>query len=306
MKTLSTLIISIIYLCLPEGVVAQYNKQQYFDGADTVPVRSIFIVKDTGAGNIWQIGKPAKALYFKGAATVPNALITDTANSYPPNNTSSFYFTVDSLPFPRNSIIAFRWKQKLDFEAGKDGGIVEVSKNGGVWQNIFNNPSVYNLYGFDQANKDTLPSGAYAFSGRDTSWRDIWLCFGFVNSKDTFSLRFTMVSDSANNGEGWMIDNLLVQRTLQHTVSSIEMNELVRVYPTLTTGVLHIDASHTSQKHVIKSLSIVNADGKLVRQYNDEQDRFLIDIADLPQGQYYVSAVTNLGKESTPVTLIHR
>lgn len=306
MKPLVTLFVLAACCCPSIEAAAQIYRQQYFDGADTSKLNSIFIVKDTAAGNIWQVGKPGKATYFKAAATVPNVLVTDTLNNYPANNSSRFTITVDSMPFINSHIIAFRWKQKLDFEAGKDGGIVEFSKNGSAWQNVFNNPGTYNFYGFSQANKDTLANGQYAFSGRDTTWRDIWLCFGPVTFKDTFSLRFTMLSDSANSGEGWMIDNMLARRTIQHTVSSIEMNELVKVYPTVTSGVLNIDASHTSKRHVITGIRIVNADGRLVREYHDEQDRFLIDLSELPQGQYFVSATTNLGKKTTAISLIHK
>src|SRR5688572_8861630 len=150
---------------------------QYFDGADTVFANSVNIEFDTASTNIWQIGSPQK-LIFNSASTVPNALVTDTVNYYPNNNVSSFHTKMYNQMFPPWGILAFQWMQKLDMDHDYDGGIVEFSiDSGATWQNAFNNPYVYNFYGFDAANQDTLSSGDYAFSGTDTLWKNVWLCF---------------------------------------------------------------------------------------------------------------------------------
>ena len=182
---------------------------------------------------------------------------------------------------------------------------MSFSKNGGPWQNIFNNPNVYNLYGFNQANKDTLLTGQYAFSGTDTLWRDIWLCFrSYLTISDSVVVRYTLKTDTISNSkEGWMIDNMLVQRTFVHTIRKEESGRDSKVYPTSTTGTIFVETEHLSADHVIKSIRITDAGGKIVQQYNDEQQRFIIDIGHLPRGMYYVKVVTNLGNETFPVLL---
>ena len=62
---------------------------QYFDGADTIFDNSVNVELDTSNSNIWQIGASQKII-FDSAATVPNAIVTDTINSYPVNNVSRF------------------------------------------------------------------------------------------------------------------------------------------------------------------------------------------------------------------------
>ena len=171
---LLTLIFPLVSFC-------QYEFYQYFDGADTNEFSSILIDIDTASSNIWQIGAPQKSI-FDSAATTPNVIITDTINYYPSNNTSSFQYTI--IPWTTWGILAIQWKQKLDMDFGKDGGIIEFSVDGGnTWQSAFDNPYVYNFYGFDTNNVDTLQTGEDAFTGVDSTWKDIWLCYDMILAK---------------------------------------------------------------------------------------------------------------------------
>ena len=133
---------------------AQSGLKQFFDGADTSVNSGLIISLDSSSNNIWQIGKPQKTLFYR-ASTLPNAIITDTLNPYPPNDTSSFKFNFRMSAFPGRPIVAIRWKQKLDMVSHHSGGILEFSRNGGTWENAFNNPDVYNFYGYLQDNEDT-------------------------------------------------------------------------------------------------------------------------------------------------------
>ena len=268
---------------------------------------SLIVQRDTAAGNIWQVGAPHKTK-FNTAATTPNVIITDTVNNYPRNDSSRFSlkFKDSVFGFGSNLVIAVRWKQKLDMQKKHAGGIVEFSKNGSAWQNIFNNSAVYNFYGYLQGNKDTLLNGAYAFSGTDTVWRDVWLCFRNASVSDSMSVRFTLKSDTSGVwGEGWMLDNMLVQRTQVHTVSAVETGHEAKVYPTETGGILFIEAAHLSQQHYIRAIQITDATGKVVQSYNDEQQRFMLDLGSLPSATYFVKVTTNLGAETFPVVLRH-
>src|SRR5687768_4104081 len=92
------------------SVRSQWLFTQYFDGADTAYESSLNISIDTAAGNIWQIGIPQKVI-FDSAATVPNAIVTDTINNYPVNNTSTFTISVLNQ-FASWGVLAFQWMQK--------------------------------------------------------------------------------------------------------------------------------------------------------------------------------------------------
>lgn len=267
---------------------AQSPLQQYFDGADTLSSKSIIIILDTSSSNIWQVGPPQKTI-FDSAATNPNVLVTDTINTYPVNDTSIFTFKTHGLGWGSGGIIAVRWKQKLDMDFKKDGGIIEYSiDTGKTWLNVFHNTSVYNFYGFDTTNADTLTDGTFAFTGTDTVWRDIWLCYKIpVTPYGDFMFRFTFRSDNVDsNKEGWMIDNMLVQETFYHTVSTVAPQGTFLVFPTITNGIVKVTIGKDKQK--IDNILILNKEGQVVRRSKGKINNATMDISGLPAGNYFV------------------
>jgi hypothetical protein len=299
-----TLLFTLFIFCYNLSFSQYY--QQYFDGADTSVWNSIFIQVDSSTANSWQVGQPQKTI-FDSAVSTPNVLVTDTINSYPVNDSSSFTFSIPVYSFPM-MIIAVQWMQKLDLDTNFDGGIIEFkSQTDSVWHNVFNNPYVYNFYGFDPANADTLSNGEYAFSGTDSSWKDIWFCLDFSSwfPSDTLQMRFTLKSDSVDNSrEGWMIDNLLVHQTIIHTIKEKGQEDYMIAYPTVTKGVVHLEAQKMEQYHVIKSMELRNMEGKLVQQFGLSPTKFYIDISNHPAGIYFLTVNTNIRTETFKISLV--
>jgi hypothetical protein len=279
---------------------------QYFDGANTNPSNSIIVsfVPQPNTPNCWQIGPPQKVI-FDSAATLPHAIVTDTLNSYPSNDSSAFEFGIN--PWTNWGIFALQWKQKIDFDKAMDGGMVEFSiDSGATWQNAFNNPYVYKYYGFDTLNHDTLLSGANVFSGTDTAWRDIWLCFdiSFLSQSDSIAFRFKILTDGVDSSkEGWLIDNMMARITIAHTVDDIATTDYLKVFPTLTTGVVNIEAAMLKKYHIIEEMALLNMEGKVVQRYGKSPKKFRIDISDKPPGTYYLKVRTNLKTQTFPVIL---
>ncbi len=278
---------------------------QYFDGNDTNVNNSIIIDFGSDTSNIWQIGKPQKTI-FHSAATQPNALVTDTVNFYPINDTSSFHYRLIS-PIWGWGIFALQWMQKIDYDHDRDGGMIEYSiDNGTTWTNVFNDPYVYNFYGFDTLNVDTMGGSNYGFSGTDTTWRNIWLCYdmSFLSMFDTIDFRFTSISDSINtNKEGWMIDNMMAQITFVHTVKSEKMDDYIKIFPTPTSGTIFIEAEKQNGFHIIEWMELTDIQGRVVKKYGVSPTKFNIDISDLPDGNYYLRIKTNLQEKTLPVIL---
>lgn len=273
--------------------------QQYFEGTDTASNNSLLIEIAQDSSNVWQIGKPQKAI-FDSAATQPYAIVTDTVNFYPINDTSRFIAKVD-MNFPNWGIFALRWKQKLDFDTTFDGGTVEYSTDSGsTWVNVFNNPYVYNFYGFDTLNVDTLLGGVKAFNGTDSTWKDIWLCFSSswlaqFQNMDTILFRFSMVSDSINNNkEGWLIDNMLAHMTFLHTIKEIPQADYLNIYPNPTNNIVHIELEKLSQFHIIEHMELVDVLGKIVAQWDNIPTKFWFETNQYPSGQYILKIKTNI------------
>ncbi len=281
------------------------NYNQYFDGADTSLSNSVLIQIDTSnANNIWQIGPPQKSI-FNSASTLPNVIVTDTINHYPDSNSSSFQFWVDPFVFGW-SIVAIQWTQKLDMDDSLDYGNIEFSlDNGATWQSAWNNPYVYNFYGYDQANT-TFNGPDEVFTGTDTNWRDIWLCFdgSFMQWNDTLHCRFTFVSDSnTTNHEGWMIDNFMIHPTWIHTVEEIEQDEYIRLSPNPSTGKVVINTKKQNEFHIIEEIKVLDLNGRIVKEFGVHPTKTFIDISDLEDGEYILKIKTNLQSDTKKIVL---
>lgn len=292
-----------IFLTVYTTTFSQYYFN-YFDGGDTLAPHSIII--DTTGGNIWQIGRPQKVI-FDSAATLPGALVTDTLNNYPVNDSSEVVI-ISRLYSGYSNILAIQWMQKLDLDSANDRGVLEFSVDYGTsWLNAFNSPYVYNFYGFDGRNVDTLPNGDGAFTGTDSTWRNVWLCFdmSFLSQYcDSVFCRYRLESDSIEtNQEGWMIDNLSTNVTLVHTVGENQLSEYMKVYPTQTKGRLFIETQKQDGFHIIESIRVIDMNGKLCKSYGISPTKFYIDIDDLKPGQYFVNIKTNMKSLSFPVIL---
>ncbi len=307
MKTKGLLFI--VFMLFANAVLAQTYFIQYFDGV--VPGYSaIEIMFEGDSTNIWQIGPPQKTI-FDSAATQPNALLTDTINYYPTNDTSSFKFTINHGLFWYGGVLAIQWKQKLDMDSGFDGGKIEFSIDGEqTWQNAFNNPNVYNFYGFLDENRDTLPNGDFVFSGTDSTWRDVWLCYDidWMNSQmDSMVIRYTFMSDSVDNSkEGWLIDNLIVHHTFQHTISERKLEKYINVYPNPTNDIIHIEIEKSKDFHIIENMMLINSLGQIVESWNYIPTKYWFSTKKYTNGKYYLQIKTNKQSETIPFVIHHR
>lgn len=279
---------------------------QYFDVPDSLTYNPLRILVDSSSNNIWQIGPPQKVI-FNSSSTLPNAIVTDTINTYPVNDSSSFIIKIPVWsPF---GIFAVQWMQKLDMDAQHDGGYIEYSTDTGqTWENVFNNPYVYNFYGFDSANADTLMNGDFAFSGTDSVWKNVWLCFDFswwsTFSNDTVLFRFTFKSDSIDNAkEGWIIDNMFAQTTFIHTVKEGESTEYLNVFPNPSTGIINIQMEKIQEFHIIEKMELIDITGKSVQMWENIPVKFWIDGKKYKPGVYFLKVKTNIRSEFRQIVI---
>lgn len=302
------LLLSAFFMCWVSAFHAQDVFFQYFDGADTLGTNSIIIELEDDSTNIWQIGPPQKTL-FDAASTQPNGIVTDTLEFYPVNDTSSFSFEIpNEITW---SIFAVQWMQKLDYDEG-DGGVVYFSTDsGGTWHNALTDPTIYNYFGFDEVNVDTLFNGEIGFTGQDNEWKNIWLCFDeswVYYAQAALQIKFTSYSDSTTAGvigqhEGWLVDNIINNSTLIHTVQETEMPEYISLSPNPTDGIVQIETRKEQEYHIIESMELINASGLVVQRFGPSPTKYRIDIGQHPPGVYFLKVKTNLATETMRVVL---
>ncbi len=170
--------------------------------------------------SIWQLGIPNKS-NFNQAHSQPRAVVTDTLNSYPPNDTSSFYIRIK----PNGGIfglLAFNFK--MDSDSLSDFGKIDLSFDNGItWQNAFdfNYQNGTSWFVKDSSENiiinSNLQDSGLIFTGKPQCWYSFiynYYVGDFYNDTlisydDTITFRFTFISDSIDTQkDGWMIDNM--------------------------------------------------------------------------------------------------
>ncbi|HEY9177831.1 MAG TPA: hypothetical protein VIN07_09080, partial [Flavipsychrobacter sp.] len=165
---------SILILISSPGF-SQYSSRQNFDFDVNQHIPFFIIDTISNPINIWQIGKPQKTTFIS-ARSLSNAIVTDTVNTYRPNDTSTFYIKCHKnhyVPFDPNETFEAHFWYKMDI-AGKAFGKLEVSGDSGFsWVNVLEEDTTYKFYwGTGKPRLDTTTSGWQRFSLQMSIWAD--------------------------------------------------------------------------------------------------------------------------------------
>lgn len=260
---------------------------------DDLSAKAYFHIDTATTNNIWQMGQPQKT-FMNAASTIPNALITDTINFYPPDN----YSTVNMKLFITQPITDFFFTHKFDTDTMQDGGTIELSIDDSTWHNLLdsfywssNNEQVWSGLNF-YSNNDTVVSlnNKPGFSGKSNGWISSHFTFyRFKDSSqlDTFRLRFVFASDSINtNKEGWVIDNISI--FAYHVgINDYNLADYL-IYPNPTSGIIKFSGINK----VVRQLSVYNSIGQCLLIFkNPNLD--MIDLTNLDSGLYVLSFATD-------------
>ncbi len=254
-----------------------------------------YISIDTASNpnNVWQIGQPLKTL-FDTAYSGTNAIVTDTLNPYPINDTSSFTLThVRSYkPLWGGNTFYLNFWYKIDTDSAGDYGMVEMSNDGGMtWIDILTQATNFGAQWIGP-----LPS----LSGQQAGWQYFSLEAGTLSYmgaiNDTVLYRFTFISDSIqNNYEGWMIDEISIWDDWEGL--SQYPNDYVSLYPNPSTGLVHLESNFLDL--VDCHMHVYNATGELLldKPYDGALN------LDLPNGTYYLRVFNGTGYVLKPFTI---
>jgi hypothetical protein len=142
------------------------------------------------------------------------------------------------------------------------------------------------------------------FSGRDTAWQNVWLCFD-PSWAPQLKLRFTLLSDSiTSNRDGWMLDNFLINLTWAHTINEFFEEKYISASPNPSTGQITINTRKTNDYHIIEHIAVRDVKGNIVKTFGRSPVKVTIDLEDLDAGQYFLMVKTNKSKEVIPIVLV--
>jgi len=98
-------------------------------------------------------------------------------------------------------------------ETGFDGGVLEVSRNGGGWTDLIEDPLVTATGGYDREIRSSFGSaigGRQAWSARSGNFITTTVIFPETWNGEELRLRWRLVHDDSGSGEGWWIDDIVV------------------------------------------------------------------------------------------------
>ncbi len=220
--------------------------------------------------NIWQVGKPQKAI-FDSAHSYPDVIVTDTLYPYPPNDTSAFILT-----FPGHTaycwIEYFSFYYQLNMDSNSIAKIEFSPDSGRSWINL----------------ADSTPIGTTIY---DTSFSTLrwqrWfftINFGYVGN-DSMKFRFTFISGNDTTGkDGWMIDNIGIAYYTE-SVPTIQNPTTLTIFPNPATTQLTI----SSANEPINDITISNLLGQVVyQQHGSAPLTMTLNISSFPSGIYFI------------------
>lgn len=255
---------------------------------------SCSLVKNLSDTGLWQIGTPSKVFFAQGG-NGNKALLTDSANNYPPNT----HEYVD-IHFESIYNIRFAFWHRYDTDTLADGGYIEVSYDQGItWQDIHqydsNNLPIYmNVFGL-YPESAALGNGKGGFSGRskDTvltiiEW--VW-AIPLKMWPATIWLRFHFYSDSIdNNKEGWMIDRMETSFDEVWGFDDLTNPHRIKAYPNPGNGLYTLELLTESEGNY--ELFVYDFKGKeIVKQALTGQKHASLDLSEYRSGMYFYTLV---------------
>lgn len=102
-----------------------------------------------------------------------------------------------------------RFWHNYNTENAWDGGVVEISANGGAWTDLGTSMIQNGYNNTISVNPDSNISGQSAFTGNNGGYQETVVDLSSYNGQSV-KIRFRMVSDSFVGGVGWYIDDIML------------------------------------------------------------------------------------------------
>ena len=217
---------------------------------DSTYLNRVVIDTTSNPNNIWQIGHPNKTI-FTTSHSSPNVIATDTLNSYPINDTSSFtiiHIAAAGWQYNYDIIYIDGW-YSVNSDTLTDYGYIEFSPDlGNNWFMVTMNHGCC----FDCC--DELPT----FTGNSNGWQHFHYCLCTstpLNIGDTVLYRFTFISDNIQtNKDGLMFDDLQFEDMIEG-INEIQNDNLISISPNPTSVELRIHRTKVSDNSRVQILN---------------------------------------------------
>lgn len=300
-----TLLSSVILVVLFTNSLMVSSQVTFLDTVTFDTPTSKIIIEATPE-NIWQIGTPGKA-FFNQAFSAPYAIVTDTLNSYPTGNTSTFIYIIRNA-LTQDCYTSMQFWHKYDTDTLNDFGTIEASYDGGTsWIPVTDTFTGGAMFWWDwdyfqatneysqHENKISGNSDGWVMSTFNWQWYFGVFRDTIIPNPDSLMVKFTFHSDDAGeNKEGWMIDQIFTSSGYWGgcgAASDIDYERNIMVFP----NPFRYAASVQFQKPVDNAvISIYDSFGQAVsRERNISGSEIKLYRNNLKPGLYFLHISEN-------------
>ncbi|HYV94943.1 MAG TPA: T9SS type A sorting domain-containing protein [Chitinophagales bacterium] len=259
---------------------------------DTATLHHLIIDSTFNHNNLWQVGSPNKPI-FTSAYFSLNAIVTDTANPYPINDTSSFEIinVVNGGGWLTPYVAIFGGDYEVNSDTLSDYGKIEFTlDNGYTWININDVPN-YGVYlGWDSP-IPILSGNSNGWKGFQVNLAGLGPMYG-VQLGDTIRYRFTFISDSIQtNKDGLIFDNLHFEDWVEG-IQEIQNGNLFSLSPNPVQNLLTINFPSPSAAATIAVYDV--AGRKIVLPTTYSNNKAELTTTTLPNGIYLLQIINNI------------
>lgn len=241
--------------------------------------------------NIWQVGKPQKTI-FTAPYSLPNAIITDIVNPYPPNNSS--VFVIKNVIGGVISNLTLKGKYYANTDSLRDYGRIELSLNRGLtWLDLLKdseltdtiNGQIIHLFLSYYNNEKPI------LTGNSGGWTNFLIHLGFpgdfyATQGDTVLYRFTFISDNIqNNKDGLMFDDLVFYESVEG-INKLGYDPIKSdCFPNPALDQLTI--SFENNQRSTFELKLFDIKGKLIKLQKVNSNQVILPVQSLQKGMYF-------------------
>lgn len=303
---------ALIILALICSMYTMAQQISYWDVITFEPSASYLYI-DNSVNNLWQIGAPDKPV-FNSAFSVPNVIVTDTINSYTPNNNSTFIVKLEHESFWEQQMTHFTFRHQFFTDTINDYGVVEVSYDCGNTWNILALDETYDMT-YHRIPPSGIYTSQYLATGKSNGWcYDLfdWYWYFPVKSStdpmwpDNIWIKFKFVSDgNTANKDGWMVDHITIYADYYAGLDEQKTSFYSNVYPNPCDDILSIDTPYEEEQNLM--LYVTDVIGKLILKKECFTKTIQLNTSGMPDGIYtYLLVSKSLNSYSSGKFIVGR
>lgn len=192
-----------------------------------VTVETGWEAESTGGNNDWELGSPSKA-NITGPLSAPNSWVTRIFGDYSDDHDAALISPqFDFSTITHDPIV--RFSHQFLTEGCCDGGVLEISINGGAWVNVnnvpgsganFNTPTNKSWYNgnLGRLGGNCWLNSSYDYSSNASGWIQSEAILTGAAGQSDVRIRFRFATDPSVTEEGWAIDNVTIVEPVTATI----------------------------------------------------------------------------------------